>query len=258
VTGAITFVAALGLIHGAATALSDRHLGRGLQLASDMRRVDRQAALLEAEQAYRAGLALPGDRATLLLNRALALRELGLRDAAARDMRRSFALLPSPERALFLGDLAADARQPDAAERWYQVAVLLHPRYARAYNNYGVVLYRRGRTVRGCEVLRRALSLRPYEPMIRANWRLLCGPRTRAHARAHAQAHAHSHGHAHAPAHAPAKARACPEARPMRQSAPTHASSHRPDHGNPDRDPCAARDHGRPNPRPAGTRPAPE
>ena len=50
----------------------------------------------------------------------------------------------------------------------------LHPGYARARNNLGVALLRDGRREAGCSMLRRARSLRPFDPDIRENWRSYC------------------------------------------------------------------------------------
>jgi Tfp pilus assembly protein PilF len=132
------------------------------------------AILRAAERDYDAGLRSASDPAELWLARALLRRSRG-RDVAARaDARRAFAALPSPDRALLLGDLETARGRPQAARWWYRVAVALHPRYARAYNNLGVAHLRARDPGMGCAVLRRALSLRPYDETIRGNWQTWC------------------------------------------------------------------------------------
>lgn len=174
---ALLALAALGLVQAAGALWADLQLGRGLNAVSaiDARTpaATQRRQLDAAVRAYGRGLSPLADPAELLLQRALARRELGRHAAAARDMRRSFALLPSPERALFLGDLATAHEDLDEALTWYRRAIALHPRYARAYNNLGVALLRRGDARAARRYLRRALSLRPYDPAIRANWRLV-------------------------------------------------------------------------------------
>lgn len=135
-----------------------------------------RATLLATLRDYDRARASALDAAALDLDRALVLQALGDPARAARAARASFAVLPSPERAVLLGDLAAAADRPPDAILWYQRAVDLHPRYARARNNLGVALLRAGHPTQGCATLRRALSLRPFDPVIRGNWRTLCRP----------------------------------------------------------------------------------
>ncbi len=153
--------------------LASYHLGGGLALASRAgpQRVD---TLRLAVARYSAGLAYGWDRSELLLHRAMALRELDRPEQARQDMEASFRQLPSPGRALFLGDLALGRRRVEEAASWYRLAVRLHPRYARGYNNLGVAHLRAGRVVQACRFLRRALSLRPSDHAIRANWTRHC------------------------------------------------------------------------------------
>jgi len=170
-------LAALGATQAATAAWADLQLGRGLAaVATITAQTPRDAQRRPLEQAahhYTSGLSPLIDPAELLLQRALTRRELGRTAEATHDGRRSFALLPTPERALFLGDLATQRGDLDAARRWYRRAIALHPRYTRAYNNLGVALLRAGDPRQARRYLRRALSLRPYDPAVRANWRLV-------------------------------------------------------------------------------------
>jgi len=170
-------VAALGAAQAATSAWSDLQLGRGLTIAAAVTtqtpRDAQRRRLEQAERHYTSGLSPLTGPAELLLQRALVRRELGRAAEATRDGRRSFALLPTLERALFLGDLASERGELDAARRWYRRAIALHPRYTRAYNNLGVALLRAGHRREARRYLRRALSLRPHDPAVRANWRLV-------------------------------------------------------------------------------------
>ena len=175
--GALIAVALLGASQAATTAWADLQLGRGLAaeaaLTAQTPRPAQRRRLQQAERHYSRGLLPLVDPAELLLSRALIRRQLGRYADATRDGQRSFDLLPTPERALFLGDLAAERGELDAARGWYRRAIALHPRYTRAYNNLGVALLRAGDPRQARRYLRRALSLRPYDLAIRANWRLV-------------------------------------------------------------------------------------
>ena len=156
--------------------LANYYLGRGLAAASQPGSQSGSAAhLRRAVVDYSTGLSYGGDPSELLLHRAIAWRELGRLDRAGRDMEASYRLLPSPERALFLGDLAVSRRAYGDAIWWYQRAIQIHPRYARGYNNLGVAHLRAGQVSQACRYLRRALSLRPFGRSIRTNWKKYCG-----------------------------------------------------------------------------------
>jgi tetratricopeptide (TPR) repeat protein len=128
----------------------------------------------EALARYDRALETSLDSAGLHLDRALALRALGRAAEAASAGHAAFLACPGPDKALLCGDLAAEAGDLARAALWTHRAVTLHPGYARARNNLGVVLLRAGQAEAGCAQLRRALALRPFEPSIRGNWKSLC------------------------------------------------------------------------------------
>ena len=165
-------LALLGLALATSGLLAHYHLGQGLRrLASTSVGGSHLAA---AEQCYDRGLAQLGPAAALRFQRALARRELGDLVGAIEDMRHSFGLRPSPDRALFLGDAHLARGDVNAAIPWYRRALGLHPRYQRAYNNLGVALLRAGRRAEACRTLVRARSLLPGDRTSRKNYRAHC------------------------------------------------------------------------------------
>jgi tetratricopeptide (TPR) repeat protein len=161
-----------GSLNMAKQLYADWQLGRGSKLADLNTSSSQQMAI----QAYERGLKFAADPSDLLFYRALALRELAHLDLATADMKRSFALLPTPERALELGNLKFKQNQTAQAISWYKTAIELHPHYARAYNNLGILYLQQKQYELAWRYMRRARSLRPGDRLFLKNWRLLPQP----------------------------------------------------------------------------------
>ena len=156
---ALLGLAVWGAVHTGRQALADHHLARGITLAASD-----PAAAARGPLEVAAGLAL--DPAEPLFYR-------GVLAGDPRDIERSFALLPTPERATAMGNLLLDRGDSWEATRWFRRAIALHPRYTPAYNNLGVALLRLGQRGEARRYLERARSLRPGDPRVQASWRLV-------------------------------------------------------------------------------------
>jgi tetratricopeptide (TPR) repeat protein len=162
----LVLAALVGLWHTTRQALSDACLVRGLRAAAEGRPA-------EARHQLSAGLHLAADPTELLFYRGVLRAELGRPDGAARDLRRSFSLVPTPERATALGNLELRRGHADRAVRWYRRAIALHPRYTPAYNNLGVAHLRLGDRGAARRHLLRARSLRPGDARVNRSWSAL-------------------------------------------------------------------------------------
>lgn len=182
----VLVLAVAGLVLATSGLLAHFHLGQGL------RSLDRSTVggsrLTAAAECYDRGLIHVGPTSQLRFQRGLARRELGDHAGAEADMRHAFRLRPSPDGALFLGDLCLSRGDVDAAIPWYRRALRLHPRYQRAYNNLGVAMLRAGRRTEACRYLVRAHSLRPGDRSARDNVRTHCAPASPRRRRRHVQA----------------------------------------------------------------------
>jgi len=99
----------------------------------------------KAIEAFTEALASAPDSPELLFNRGEARRLSGDTAGAGADLRRALELAPtSPDIMHALGLLAYEAEDFDLAADWYDKTLAADPNFAPAWNDKGVVLFRRG------------------------------------------------------------------------------------------------------------------
>jgi tetratricopeptide (TPR) repeat protein len=106
-------------------------------------------------------------------DRGIAFRGAAAWVRAARSFEEAFALRPSPEAALSVSGAWFALGRTQRALYWAQLAVYLHPRYARGFHQLGIIYLEKRRMYDAWRCLRRARSLRPGDPRIRHAWRRL-------------------------------------------------------------------------------------
>ncbi len=162
----LIFLITLGLLGSSRDFYGDFLFGKALK-------VSLQGELKKALNFDEEALFWALDPARIFFHRALMEERLKLFDAALEDFKRSFHLLPTPERALAIANLFYKKGQFAKAVFWGKKAIVLHPKYTRAYANVGLFYLEMKKYWFAWRYLRRAKSLRPYDKRILRIWRLL-------------------------------------------------------------------------------------
>jgi CRISPR-associated protein Csy1 len=116
----------------------------------------------EAEDSYRAALALAPEHPGLHFELAQVLAALGRHEEAAQMLRRAIALRnPFPEAWNLLGVVCADLNRLDEAVDSLRQAVAQRPAYPRAWNNLGKILQQTGQLETASRAIEQAIAGQP-------------------------------------------------------------------------------------------------
>jgi serine/threonine-protein kinase len=136
-------------------------------LGFDLARAGKHA---EAIRYYTAALGLRPDNPGVLLNRAVALREVGELEAAIADYQRAIALAPRYAAAHNnLGNALRDQKKLDEAVACHKKAIDIDPKYALAYRNLGLTLQRQGKLDEAIAAYKNAVEFDPKDAYAHTN-----------------------------------------------------------------------------------------
>ena len=156
-----------GFLQSTQNLYSDWMLGQGIKLS------EKNFSLQKELNSYNNAVFYASEPSKALFYRGLFWQKLQKWLLAQKDFRRSFEQLPTPDRALAIGNSLFRQHKLKQAIYWGQKAIFLHPQYARAYANTGFFYIQLKRYHFAWRYLRRARSLRPFDKRIIKLWKQL-------------------------------------------------------------------------------------